>query len=308
MIIAGLSMLVFLALISLYQLPLASAYHCLGELSCYECFRPPTGVTLESSFDTTKSISPLYYGPSGVTCLWKIRKPPSLYVDYAIRLTFRSFKIVSSPDCREEYIEIRDGDVFDNSTLIGKFCGTRLPPMVVSPHTFLFVKLNVSFSWLPFDASYKAIIPDCVRPPTGITLESSNNTRKSIIPPSYGTPLKTCLWKFRKPPSFSVDYAVRLTFDSFRPVSSSDCREEYIEIRDGDVFDNSTLIGKFCGTRRPPIVVSSHNYVFVKLSVSISWMPFRAWFRAIITENSPGKCSINSSFLHNNNLQLDSSS
>ena len=51
------------------------------------------------------------------------------------------------------------------------------------------------------------------------------------------------------------DYKIKLSFDFFNLSQSSDCSDDYVEVRDGQ-FDTSALIGKFCGSEKPESITS----------------------------------------------------
>ncbi|XP_067046523.1 tolloid-like protein 1 isoform X2 [Acropora muricata] len=405
-----------------------------------------SGVSYLSLSYTTKSLtSPNYpsnYPPSA-NCLWSLKRPSA---SYGVRLTFNTFYLEVSSSCRYDYVEIWDGDTFSTSTFIGKFCGTRIPPMIVSRYTYIFVKFISDFDYYPsrryFSASFKAILKvsstsQCsinspflynnnlhlssssggtlkspsypsnypnnmmctwrITAPSGsriiltfnyFTLESSScSTRdylevrdgssstsarkgtycgsnaptitssgrylwirfrsdssvsykgfdarytifkapvcsssgvsylslsyrtKSLTSPNYPSnypPSANCFWSLKRP---STSYGVRLTFNSFYLEASSSCRDDYVEIWDGDTFSTSTFIGKFCGTRIPPMIVSRYTYIFVKFISDFDYYPsrryFSASFKAILKVSSTSQCSINSPFLRNNNLELSNSS
>lgn len=52
-----------------------------------------------------------------------------------------------------------------------------------------------------------------------------------------------------------LDYKIKLSFDFFNLSRSSDCSEDYVEIRDGQ-FSTSDLLGKFCGSEKPKSITS----------------------------------------------------
>ncbi|XP_044176247.1 cubilin-like isoform X7 [Acropora millepora] len=405
------------------------------------------GVTFLSLLNTTKSLtSPNYPSnyPPDAYCLWSLKRPSA---SYGVRLTFNSSYLEDSSTCRREYVEIRDGDKFSTSTFIMKFCGTDIPPIIVSKYTYIFVKFVSNFRHSPsqrryFSASFKAILKvsspsQCsinssylhnnnlqlssssggtlrspsypsnypnnmictwtitaprglglmltfnyfrlesgpcsthdylevrdgsssrsrkkgtycgtyaqniissgrylwirfrsdwslsnkgfdarytvIRAPVcssnGVSFLSPSSTAKLLTSPNYPSnypPSANCFWSLKRP---STSYGVRLTFYSFFVEGSSSCRDDYLEIRDGDTFSTSTFIGKFCGTRIPPIIVSRYTYLFVKFISDSDYYPsqryFTASFKAILKVSSTSQCSINSPFLYNNNLQLSSSS
>ena len=51
------------------------------------------------------------------------------------------------------------------------------------------------------------------------------------------------------------DYQIKLSFDYFNLSLSSDCSDDYVEVRDGQ-FDWSELLGKFCGADIPESITS----------------------------------------------------
>ena len=120
------------------------------------------GVSYLSLSSTTKLLtSPNYpsnYPPSA-NCFWTLKRPSS---SYRVRLTFHLFSLEASSSCRDDYVEIRDGDTFSTSTFIGKFCDTGIPPMIVSKYTYLFVKFISDSDYYTsrryFVASFKAIL------------------------------------------------------------------------------------------------------------------------------------------------------
>ena len=121
-----------------------------------------SGVSYLSLLYTTQSFtSPNYpsnYPPSA-NCFWRLKRPSA---SYGVRLTFNSFYLEVSSSCLYDYVEIWDGDTFSTSTFIGKFCGTVIPPMILSRYTYIFVKFISDFDYYPsrryFNASFKAIL------------------------------------------------------------------------------------------------------------------------------------------------------
>jgi len=146
----------------------------------------------------------------------------------------------------------------------------------------------------------------------GFSFQSNALYSRWLRSPSYPNnypPSSNCLWSLQRPTSA---YAVKLAFSSFFLESKSSCSDDYVEIRDGDLLSTSKLIGKFCGSRLPPIIVSNYKYIFVRFVSDFDNYPFirkfSATFRAIIPVRSSGKCQLNGPFLLNNNLQMSSSS
>ena len=128
------------------------------------------------------------------------------------------------------------------------------------------------------------LLSDCFS--QGFSLQSNTLYTQWLRSPSYPNnypPTSNCLWSLQRPTSA---YAVKLTFNSFFLESKSSCSDDYVEIRDGDVLSTSKLIGKFCGSRLPPIIVSNYKYMFVRFVSDFDSYPsirkFSATFRAIV--------------------------
>ena len=132
---------------------------------------------------------------------------------------------------------------------------------------------------------------------SGISFQSKTLIDQLLTSPNYPSnypPLTNCLWSLKRP---STSYVVRLTFKSFYLASSPRCTHNYVEIRDGDRFSINTLIGKFCGSRVPPIIVSRYTFIFVMFASDSDYYPlkrnFHATFRAIV----PGRCKLRNSVM-----------
>ena len=120
------------------------------------------GVSFLSLSSTTSLLtSPNYpsnYPPSS-NCFWSLKRPSG---SYGVRLTFNSFYLEASSSCRDDYVEIWDGDTFSTSTFVLRLCSSGIPPIIVSRYTYLFVKFISDFDHYPsrryFSASFKAIL------------------------------------------------------------------------------------------------------------------------------------------------------
>ena len=124
----------------------------------------------------------------------------------------------------------------------------------------------------------KRFFPVCSS--NGVSFLSLSSTTSLLTSPNYPSnypPSSNCFWSLKRP---SASYGVRLTFNSFYLEASSSCRDDYVEIWDGDTFLSSTFVGKFCGTVIPPMIVSRYTYIFVKFISDIDHYPSRRYFSA----------------------------
>lgn len=95
---------------------------------------------------------------------------------------------------------------------------------------------------------------------------------------SYNYPLPyddkiECIWRFQ----VDMDYKIKLSFDFFNLSHSTDCSEDYVEVRD-DASGTGELLGKFCGSNKPvPITSDSRDmYVAFKSSGKTKYPGFKA--------------------------------
>lgn len=71
--------------------------------------------------------------------------PPSLVSadeGMLLKLDFRDeFKLEESPECRYDFLEVRDGQ-HGYSNLLGNFCGTNFPPEITSKTRYLWLRFR----------------------------------------------------------------------------------------------------------------------------------------------------------------------
>lgn len=115
-------------------------------LGCGGILTQPQGII-------TSPLHPETY-PHGITCRWVVRAGPGKVV----RLQWLTFALEPQPPaCRFDSLSVFDNGTFPNSgSLIGRYCGTALPPMVTTTGdtmTVLF-QSDSSVAAAGFTASY----------------------------------------------------------------------------------------------------------------------------------------------------------
>ena len=84
-----------------------------------------------------------------------------------------------------------------------------------------------------------------------LKLESETGTLASYnYPLPYDDSIE-CVWHIYT----DTDQKIKLSFDFFNLSDSTDCTEDYVEVRHGQ-WDTSDLAGKFCGSEKPSSVTS----------------------------------------------------
>ncbi|XP_078391727.1 cubilin [Cetorhinus maximus] len=183
--------------------------------------------------------------PHNKSCEWIINQPEG----QVVILIFISFDIENASNCNHNYVEIKDGSVVD-SPLIGKYCGTVIPPIVRSTQRSMFIKFKTdsNIGNHGFQAEYESAEKECgqvLTQPTG-TITSPGH------PTSYPHDTK-CIWYI----SIQPGHVIRLTFTSFNMEYHMNCTKDYVELYDNGTISSGRPIGRFCGGSIPPSITSS---------------------------------------------------
>lgn len=91
---------------------------------------------------------------------------------------------------------------------------------------------------------------------------------------------------------------IRLDFgDDFHLESSNECGFDYVELRDGP-FGYSPLLGRYCGSQRPPVTQSTGRYLWVRFQSDdyIEYKGFQAFYE-FVELDSEGKKALGHSRL-----------
>uniref|UniRef100_A0A8C0FEB1 Cubilin n=1 Tax=Bubo bubo TaxID=30461 RepID=A0A8C0FEB1_BUBBB len=179
-----------------------------------------------------------------------------------VALKFNSFQLEISPSCYKDYVAVYDGsDTY--APLLGKFCGSELPPNIKSSSHNLFLVFNTDFFGV--DRGWKASFRETLGPRNGCGGYLTNSAY------SFGSPVSSvtrryeknldCVWIITAP----VNKLINLTFTSFalEAQSAQTCRYDYVKLYDGD-NENANLVGTFCGSTVPAPFLSTHNSLTLK--------------------------------------------
>ncbi|XP_034968009.2 tolloid-like protein 1 isoform X3 [Zootoca vivipara] len=212
----------------------------------YRC--PACGETLQESTGNFSSPGFPNGYPSYTHCIWRISVTPG----EKIVLNFTTMDLYKSSLCWYDYIEVRDG-YWKKSPLLGRFCGDKLPDVLTSSDSRMWIEFRGSSTWVGkgFSATYEAICGGEIHKNEG-QIQSPN------YPDDY-RPMKECVWKI----TVSENYNVGLTFQAFEIERHDNCAYDYLEVRDG-TSESSPLIGHFCGYDKPEDIRSTSNTLWMK--------------------------------------------
>ncbi|XP_056155801.1 cubilin [Lampris incognitus] len=201
--------------------------------------------------------------------------------DRVIDLKFNTFHLEASSSCRFDYVAVYDGrDTL--APLLGKFCGSALPPNLRSTTNQLFIvfRTDASVNGIGWRATYMETLGPAQG--CGGYLSMPMGMFGSPDPNLDGKyePKMDCLWTVEMP----VNKAINLSFTFFDLEGSStgSCRYDYVKIYDGDNV-NSPLAGTFCGNVVPASFMSAGNFLTVRFlsDSSVQRRGFNATYRAV---------------------------
>ncbi|XP_031624566.1 cubilin homolog [Contarinia nasturtii] len=200
--------------------------------------------------------SPIQDGryPKNIECHYLIKMPRKN--ETRVKLSFTTFKLEGSSSCSFDYVEIYEGNN-TNAPKVGKWCGTRLPPDYSSLSNEVLVVFHTDFSFSDegFRLKYETVC--------GGKFEDENGV---ITSPWYPNPYednKNCIYDIQAP----LGKSIILNFTAFD--IEADCDFDSLSIYDG-VDSNSTLIGQYCGSNKPPVAMSTMNHLHLVFSTDSS--------------------------------------
>ncbi|KAM8810851.1 cubilin [Eudromia elegans] len=178
-----------------------------------------------------------------------------------IVLNFTDFVLEGNQRCTEDYVEIRDGG-YETSPYLGKYCGTNLPPLIVSHGNKLWIKFvsDVFGTRKGFSAQWDGTSAGCggsLTTPSGI-----------FMSPNYPMPYyhnSECYWLLRG----NQGTPFEIQFEQFHLENHTKCNFDYLAVFDGN-SSSAKLLGKFCGNQIPQPIRSSGNSMYVKLRTDSS--------------------------------------
>ncbi|XP_070174967.1 uncharacterized protein [Littorina saxatilis] len=201
--------------------------------------------------DTGTFTSPGYPGnySNEITCNYTIE----VASNHVIQLTFGTFILEGPSWCPYDTVEI-----YDDTTLLGTFCGSDGPGAVTSSSNRVTVvlKTDVIVVYQGFSANYVAYVPfsDC-----GGKLSGHHG---QIVSPGYPGQFPdgcVCVWTI----TGRVGDKIRVTFSHLDLEDATQCQRDSLEFRDG-VQRTDTLLNRVCGTYAPPDVTSTDNTMYIR--------------------------------------------
>ncbi|XP_006894385.1 PREDICTED: cubilin-like [Elephantulus edwardii] len=215
------------------------------NLACGKSLTAPTG--------TIQSPGYPYVYPHGVNCTWHIL----VETGQQIRLKFKKFHLEFHYNCTNDFLEVYDTG---SNTFLGRYCGTSFPPSLTSNSNSLML-IFVADSHLAhegFQIDYDIINAStaCVEDYTGDYGTFSSKNFPSNYPNNW-----ECIYKI----TVGTGQQIALHFTNFSLEESIGHCADFVEIRDGG-YENSPLIGTYCGSNPPPTIISHSNKLWINFT------------------------------------------
>ncbi|XP_037693302.1 cubilin [Choloepus didactylus] len=214
-------------------------------------------------FNTTSGTirSPGYASdyPNDVLCLYRITARNGT----VLQLKFNDFGVVPSSLCTQDYLAVYDG-ADTSAPLLGKFCGSELPPSIKSHGESLLLVFKTDSSHTA--QGWKMSFRQTLGPRQGCGGFLSGPPSSFVSPDSdsdgnYDKYLD-CMWVIAAP----ANKLINLTFSVFLLeawTSFQSCLYDYVKVYDGE-SENAPLAGTFCGSSTPAPFLSSGNFLTVQ--------------------------------------------
>ncbi|KAM9456037.1 bone morphogenetic protein 1b isoform 1-T1 [Clarias gariepinus] len=225
--------------------------------------------------------------PHNKHCVWQLIAPQH----YTITLQFHNFDTEGNDVCKYDYVEVRS-----DSRLHGRFCGATTPEPITSDSNILYVefKSDNTVSRRGFTATFFSDVDECSRQNggcqhdcvntygsytcqchSGFILHTNMHDCKeagcdhviSSMPVSIMSPnwpdkypnKKVCTWALTTTPG----HRIKLAFNEIDMESHLECSYDHLDVYNGP-DDASPRLGRFCGSKKPPPVISSANKMFLQ--------------------------------------------
>ncbi|XP_064635870.1 tolloid-like protein 1 [Lineus longissimus] len=250
------------------------------------------GEIIKEEGQLTSPNYPDYYKPSK-ECIWKI----TVQEGYSVALRIQSLEIENHDNCVYDYLEVRDGHS-DDSALIGRFCGYKMPDDIKSTSNKLYVKFvsDGSVQKAGFVAQFIKEYDECLTDDHGCEHDCVNTlggyrceckigyelhpdgkkcedacggyidaTNGSLQTPSYPDLYpsnKNCVWQIVAPKL----YRIILNFTHFDLEGNNhDCEYDSVEIRSG-LGTEATQHGTYCGSTIPNPITSEGSSLRIEFN------------------------------------------
>ncbi|XP_030381464.1 cubilin homolog [Scaptodrosophila lebanonensis] len=193
--------------------------------------------------------------PPNSHCYWNLKAP----VGHKFTIKFEYLDFESQMRCSNDGVEVFKGPVADPKSRLGQFCGDltgQLPTLNVDSNQALIHSYSDDRDASRGFRALVRVIPNCDEK---ILLSAQNSSYTFNKYADGYTDDLDCTYIFTAEPGWQL----QLEFRSFHVEATEECRNDFLEIRDGaGPFADS--MGVFCGQVLPPKLTSSRHALFLR--------------------------------------------
>ncbi|KAF7649375.1 hypothetical protein LDENG_00142420, partial [Lucifuga dentata] len=235
------------------------------------------GGTLNATSSVQTLTSPFFPNayPPYTSCRWILDAP----AQETIKVSVQNFVLQSSQSCSTNYLEMKDFPVGDYGQS-HKFCASDdHPPDFYSYGRTIMLHFK-SDSFMPGNGlNFTYQVAGCSR-----TYEQAYGYLKSPGWPDIYPHDMDCVMILKAPQNSFISFFFN-SFDVESTHNQSQCRYDYLEVRNGSTAD-SPLIGQFCGTTLPNPIFPQSNLLYLRFKTDFSVA--REGFEATWTSSPQG--------------------
>jgi cubilin len=171
-----------------------------------------------------------------------------------IALNVLDFDIEQHSTCEFDYLEIFDSSAAENSTSLGRFCGSNKPDEKVSSFNHMHIEFasDTSVFGRGFQANYSFVDVKC----GGLIKDAKELVKPPMDENENGVyePNSLCKWLILAPKGFVIQMNVL----DFELEHDSACKYDYLTIYNNG-SGNGEQIGPYCGTNVPKVITTVDN-------------------------------------------------
>ncbi|XP_068628109.1 cubilin-like [Battus philenor] len=221
------------------------------ETECGGIHRESTGMINHPSDSETKY-------KNDQKCTWMILAPAGMH----IKLTWNRFNLENDirASCSHDFVELYEIDDYNDRSVLGRYCGKTLPPIITTSTNKLMIKFESDNSVRESGFSLSYSFLDEKSHCGGFLVKSHGYIYTPGWPNLY-EPNRDCIWTITAPVGQQI--MINITdFDLERPIRDKCDLGDFLEIRNG-ASANSPLIGKYCGRIKSKRIISTANKMYL---------------------------------------------
>lgn len=152
--------------------------------------------------------------------------------------------------------------MYDDESLIGRYCGNTKPPIILSQSNTISIKFTTdsTLNAEGFQLEYQLIC--------GGVFTADGGSISSLNYPQPYPGDRTCEYSINAP----LGNVIVLNFLDLdiEAASNTVCTFDNLEVFDGFQADNATSLGRFCGNMKPDIFTSTYNHMLIRFTTDSS--------------------------------------